>query len=120
VPIFAGRQRHYRIQQAKVEVLQRENDINSMRRMISYELEQTRTQLRSSLESLESQRENMELASGIFNVTKIKYQAGVGSNLEVIDAETMYKEAETNYYQALYNALIAKIELEKALGILIK
>jgi outer membrane protein len=120
IPIFSGLQRSYRIQQAKIEVLQRENDLQSTRRIIAFELEQARTLLRSSLESLESQRENMELASGIYNVTKIKYQAGVGSNLEVVEAETTYKESETNYYLALFDALIAKIELEKALGILIK
>jgi outer membrane protein len=120
VPIFSGMQRNYRIQQAKVEVMQTENNINLLRRSISIELVQAEAQLASSMESLESEKENMDLARGIYNSTKIKYQAGVGSNLEVVEAETMYKQAETNYYQALYDALIAKIELEKALGILIK
>jgi outer membrane protein len=120
VPIFSGMQRNYRTQQARIEVMQRENDLQNTRRMISFELEQARTQLQNNLESLDAQRENMELASSIYNVTKIKYQAGVGSNLEVIEAETTYKESETNYYLALFNALVAKIELEKALGLLIK
>ena len=38
--------------------------------------------------------------------------------LEVIEADTNLKDAQTNYYNALYNAIISKIELQKALGIL--
>jgi outer membrane protein TolC len=44
----------------------------------------------------------------------------VGTNLEVIDAETGFKEAETNYYNALYEAWSAKIDLDKALGALVQ
>jgi outer membrane protein TolC len=72
------------------------------------------------LERLKTEKENMELGMEVFRVTRVKYQEGVGSNLEVIEAETSYKEAETNYYVALYDALIAKVELEKALGVLNK
>jgi len=48
----------------------------------------------------------------------LKYQQGVGSNLEVLNAEASIKESQTNYFAALYNALIAKVELEKANGTL--
>jgi outer membrane protein TolC len=58
----------------------------------------------------------MELAQEIVRVTKIKYKQGVGSNLEVINAETSYKEAQTNYFTTLYNALIAKVDVDKAVG----
>jgi outer membrane protein TolC len=64
------------------------------------------------------QEENMELALEVFQVTNIKYQEGIGSNLEVVDAESAYEEAQSNYFNALYEVLIAKVEMEKALGIL--
>jgi outer membrane protein TolC len=38
--------------------------------------------------------------------------------LEVIEADNAYVLAQTNYYNALYDALLSKIELEKALGVL--
>ena len=60
----------------------------------------------------------MQLAEEVFSFAKIKYQEGVGSNLEVIEADNSYLMAQTNYYNALYDALLTKIELEKALGIL--
>ena len=67
-----------------------------------------------------AQKENMELAEEVYTTAKIKYEEGVGSNSEVINADTDFKEAQTNYYNALFNALIAKVELEKAYGTLYK
>lgn len=71
------------------------------------------------MEMLEASRENMVLAREVYDVSRIKYQEGVGSNIEVIDAEIAYQQAETNYYNALYDALAAQVELKKALGILL-
>ena len=62
----------------------------------------------------------MDLAQNVEHDSKIKYEAGTSSNLEVVDAETALTEAETNYYNALYNALIAKVDYEQAKGTLYK
>ena len=72
----------------------------------------------NSLQELEVQRENRDLALEVFNMAKIKYQEGVGSNLEVVEADATLKESETNYFSALYDTFIARVDLEKALGIL--
>ena len=58
----------------------------------------------------------MSLAQNIARVVQIKYEQGVGSNLEVMDAESSLKEAQVNYYNALYDALVAKVNLDKAYG----
>ena len=70
----------------------------------------------NAIKTLESQRANSSLAENIARITKIKYEQGVGSNLEVVDAEASLKEAQVNYYNALYDALIAKVDLDKAYG----
>ena len=62
----------------------------------------------------------MQLAERVYNVTKIKYQQGVGANLDVIEADRDFKEAQVNYYRALYAALISKVELKKTFGILLE
>jgi outer membrane protein TolC len=56
----------------------------------------------------------------VYRVSKIKYEQGIGSNLEILNAEASLKEAQTNYYNALYEALIAKVDYEMATGTLIK
>ncbi len=116
VPIFSGLQRSYRLQQAKLNLMKVENSFTSLKSAIDLEVKQAAISYLNAIKSLESQRANTSLAENIARVTKIKYEEGVGSNLEVIDAEAALKEAQTNYYNALYDALIAKVDLDKAYG----
>ena len=62
------------------------------------------------------QLENMNLSEEVYNITKTKYQQGVGSNIEVINADADYKQAQVNFFQALYNALLSKVDYLKAQG----
>jgi outer membrane protein TolC len=56
------------------------------------------------------------LASNIYASTVFKYKEGVGSALELLQAETDLKTGQTNYLNALYDLVMAKIDLKKALG----
>jgi outer membrane protein len=116
MPIFDGMRRTRMIQQKKLQAEQIDNTFELMRNSISLEMQQARTDLQNSLENLTAQRENFELAEEVYYISKIKYQEGVGSNLEVIDADTAMKQAQTTYYGALYDALIARVNLDKAYG----
>lgn len=116
VPIFSGLQRSYRLQQAKLNLLKIENNFTSLKSAIDLEVKQAAISYLNAIKSLESQRANTGLAENIARITKIKYEEGVGSNLEVVEAEAGLKEAQVNYYNALYDALIAKVDLDKAYG----
>ena len=120
IPLFDGLRKHHLIQKNKVQVRQLELQSRFLRNQIDLEIAQARVELQNSLDALQIQEENLALAQEVFRVTNIKYQEGVGSNLEVIDAENSLQAAETNYFNALYNALIAKVDLKKALGILVE
>jgi outer membrane protein TolC len=58
----------------------------------------------------------MVLAENVFNTTKLKYEQGLGSNQEIYNAQTELKVAQTNFYSALYDAIIAKIDFLQATG----
>jgi outer membrane protein len=116
VPIFSGLQRNYRIQQAKLNMMKIENNFTSLKAAIDLEIKQSATNYLNAVESVKAQQLNRQLAENVARVTKIKYEQGVGSNLEVIQAETDLREAQINYYNALYDAIVAKIELDKAYG----
>lgn len=119
LPIFDGLRKHYQIQQSRLTLENAKLGFESLEQGIDLELEQSSTDLTNSLDVLASQRENMELAEEIARVAKIKFQEGVGSNLEVVTAETDLRQAQTNYYAAMYDALIAKVNLDKATGTLL-
>ena len=116
VPLFSGLQRTYRIQQEKNNLLKIENGMRQARSGIDLEVRQAIITYQNALRTMESQRENMKLAENISRVSTIKYEQGVGSNLEVIDAETGLKESQVNYYNALFDALVARVSLDKAYG----
>ena len=58
----------------------------------------------------------MVLAETVYNQTKKKYEVGTGSNTEINAAQTDLKSAQTNYINALYDAIIAKVDYLKAIG----
>lgn len=116
MPIFDGLQKARIIQQKKTKLNQVENSLDLVKNQIDLQQQQASKTFESYVNTLRTQRENMKLSEEVYNVTVIKYQQGVGSNLEVVNADADYKEAQTNYYSALYDALIASVELEKAYG----
>jgi outer membrane protein len=118
VPIFDGMSKHYKVQQAKLTIAKTENNIAQLKTAIELQNKQAYVNYKNSLQTLTTQKRNMDLAAEVVRVTKIKYQAGVGSNLEVVNAEASQKEAQTNYFSALYDAIVAKIDLQKASGTL--
>ncbi len=116
VPIFDGLRKSNQVQQKKIALQQIENTQTLVKNQIDMEQQQATLTFANNLETLKSQRSNMDLAQEVYNVAVIKYQQGVGSNIEVINADASYKEAQTNYYAALYDALIASVDLEKSYG----
>ena len=68
--------------------------------------------------AIELQKKSQDLAESIFNTTKIKFKEGIGSSFEMINAESELTQANTNYLIALYELNVARIDLNKALGIL--
>jgi outer membrane protein len=120
IPIFDGLQKNYKIQQAKLALEKTNNSLQSAQIGIDLELASTDVNLKNSAASAETQRKNIELSEEIARVTKIKYTEGIGSNIEVLEAETSLKESQTNYYNALFDAIVAKLEYQKARGLLTK
>jgi outer membrane protein TolC len=118
VPLFSGFQRRNKVLQAQFTLEKNENDILNLRQALSLEKENARITLRNNVLSLENQRKNMALAESIYNTASIKYKEGVGSSLEVMDAESALKEAQTNYFTALYDVMTARVDLQKALGLI--
>jgi outer membrane protein TolC len=118
IPIFDGLSKSARIQKNRIVINQLENQRFYQNDNFKNEIFTAKTNLRNNLNILDVQLDNLELAKEVFEIARIKYQEGVGSNLEVVDADGALIEAEINYLAALYDGLISKVDLEKALGLL--
>lgn len=118
VPIFDGFAKAARIQKNRVQINQLENQRNFLKESFKNELSATKATLKNDLSLLKVQEENLQLAKEVYQIARIKYKEGVGSNLEVVEADAALIQAEINYLGAIYDGLISKINLEKALGLL--
>jgi len=116
VPVFDGFRRKYQVQQARLQQKTIEHGFETLRQSIDLQDAQSRATLVNALDVLDNQKANLDLAADVARVSKIKFQAGVGSNVELITAETDLREAQTNYYSAIYDVLVAKVDRDKATG----
>lgn len=116
MPIFTGFQRNSKNQQAKLSLLKAENNIDFIKKSIDLEIASSTTILQNAASSLENQKKNIVIAEDVVRVARLKFEQGVGTNIEMITAETALKEAQTNYFNALFEALVAKIDFDKAVG----
>jgi outer membrane protein len=116
IPIFNGFITKSKIQQARIELQKTENQIDALKLSVDNEVATAKNNFRSAISTLDFQKENMSLAERVYQQTKKKYEAGTGSQLEITNAQTDLKAAQTNYITALYDAIIAKTDFLKATG----
>jgi outer membrane protein TolC len=116
VPIFDGFARAARVQKARLQLEQSVNQIEDLKQTIDRDVQQAINDYSSALATLDNQQRNMELAEKVYNQTKKKYEIGTGSTTEINNADAELRIAQTNYINALYDAIIAKVDFLKATG----
>lgn len=116
IPVFDGLRKKYTVARKKYQLETLDNQYSLLANSLKQQLLNAQEALDVNLQRLEVQEENMALAKEVGDITREKYTEGIGSNLELINSEKDYKEAEINYLNALYQAIIAKVDLDRALG----
>ena len=116
VPIFDGFQRRYKKLQAELNVEKVDNTITNVKQAIDFEQVVTKESLKNALLNLDIQERNLALAEKVYNTTKLKFEQGLGSSFEVLQADADLQTSQSNFFNALYNATIARISYQYALG----
>jgi outer membrane protein TolC len=116
VPIFDGNQRKQRLKQAQLNVEKIDNTTTLAKQGIDLQQTITREVLKNALLNLDAQERNMKLAETVYNTTKKKFEVGLGSSFEVLQSDADWQQAQANYFNALYNSIIAKISFQASLG----
>ncbi len=84
---------------------------------VLHDVESAYLNLRAAEQTISSTKVAVEEGQESFRIASLRYRAGVGSNLDVLDAETSLTMARNNYVQALYNYNIYVATLERAVGV---
>jgi outer membrane protein TolC len=116
IPIWDSFSKKNKIIQSKNALEKIKQNQKLLQQSINLEVRQSQIQYSNLVKQLRERQRNLDLSKEIIRVTRIKYKEGIGSNIEVINAESSFKEAQTNYFTALYDLMIAKVDLSKAKG----
>ena len=118
IPIFDGFQKKYKIHQSQATLEKVQNTLDNAKKGIDMERTAAKNTLTNSILTMDVQEKNMELAEKVYNTVKKKYEQGLGSSFEVLQSDTDMQQAQSNYFRALYDAIIARVSYLKALGTL--
>lgn len=118
VPIFQGNKRLKNLSKARLQVNRADLDIINSRNTINTEYVQAIASYKSNFTNWQFLKQNVDLAKDVYHVVSLQYREGIKTYLDVIIAQSDLRTAELNYYNALFQLLSSKIDLEKALGIL--
>ncbi|HWV58726.1 MAG TPA: TolC family protein [Longimicrobiales bacterium] len=117
MPLFAGFSRPARVQQRKLAVRQ----VEVQRQLAAAQVEsQVRTlldQVDEAAERAAAQRLATAQARRGYEIAGAQYREGLGSQLELTDAELALRQSEFNYAQAVYDYLVARAMLDEATGL---
>jgi len=116
VPIFNSGQKMFKVQQAKIEL----DKAATQRKLTEVTLQKdyltAKADLETALEKFENDKENIELAEKILNISKIKFNNGITSSTELSQIETQYIQSHGAYIGSTLQLLQADLKLKKAIG----
>jgi outer membrane protein TolC len=118
LPIFQGGKRLQNLSKARLQVERTDLDLINSRNTINTEYTQALAGYKSNYSNWIILKENVELAKDVYKVVDLQYREGIKTYLDVIVSQADLRTAELNYYNALFQLLSSKIDLQRALGIL--
>ncbi|HOC89054.1 MAG TPA: TolC family protein [bacterium] len=115
-PLFDGFRTRSRVQQAKVE----RNKVHYTRLKVEeglkVQIQAGALRMVEARKRMSGQEKNIEQAQKAVRIAQTRFKSGVGTQLELLDAQVAMTRSQTNYAQALYDYLVSKTEWEFATG----
>lgn len=115
VPIWDNLGAAASIKKAKLEQQKVKNRLADLEQALTMQAITARDNFTSALEQLETGSANIDLATRIKEKTLVKYQEGLASSMGLTTAENQLIQAQTEYINALFQAMDAKLELKNVL-----
>jgi outer membrane protein len=116
IPLFQGNKRIYQVKQAELELKRVDWDEVLLKSRISTQFAQAIASYKGNLANYISLKDNVQLANEVYNTLQLQYNSGIKTYLDVIIAESDLRTAELNFYNALYQLLQSKIDVQQSLG----
>jgi outer membrane protein len=116
IPIFDGFARRSRVSQASVTLKELNKQMEETSLALSTQFENAKLQVQTNLTTIQSQKENVDLANEVYNSTQNNYNLGLANLTDLLDAETSLTAAQNNYNEALLQYKLAELDIIKSNG----
>ncbi|NNM34089.1 MAG: TolC family protein [Gemmatimonadetes bacterium] len=116
VPLFIGFQRDARVDQRRAALRQAETETRIMRDQAVVQIRNLVDQVDEARARAEGQRLAVSQAMRGYEIASAQYREGLGTQLELTDAEVALRQSEFNYAQAVYDYLSGRASLDQATG----
>ena len=116
VPIIDGGAMEASLESARAQLEQVNADLESLRQQMTYSVRSAALSLMNAIDRVRSSEASVKYAEENLELARGRYEVGVGDPLELSDAVSTLATSRYTYYQALYDSLTARTNLDEALG----
>lgn len=106
-----------KVNQAKQDLLVARETEQKTRESVQLQVKQAYLNIRSAAQKVEETQTVVDQARENYRIQNIRYQASVGINLDVLDAQLSLNQAQVNHIQALYDYNVGIAKLEQVMGV---
>ena len=117
VPIFSSLQRSSRTQQAKINLMQSEIDLNEKSEELKLQVSTAKNKYQFALDQFQTSSKNLVLAESIANKEQIKFFEGLSTSINLTNVQNQLFSSQQDYIQSILEIIQTKVELENALNL---
>jgi outer membrane protein len=114
--IFAGGRRIHEVAEAKAQQRSLEHQLEDVRRLIEFDVRNAYIQMEDAMARIRQEQGTVELGREGRRLAQLRFQEGVGTQTETLDAELALRNAETLLVKAIHDYAVAHASIEKAIG----
>jgi outer membrane protein TolC len=115
-PLFDGHRTKHQKYEAEASLRSAKAYTEDLKQQIATDVQQAIASAGASLEKIENAEIQVKQAEEAVSIAKTKYEAGVVTNLDLLDTQTTLTQAKLNHLRALYNFAVSLIAVDRATG----
>jgi outer membrane protein TolC len=116
INLWKGNRTKNRVEQSTITFKQTEEQMNLYKDFLVTQVRSKYNELKRVQSLIDAQNKNVKVAERAYEIAKVRYKEGTGSQLEIQNADIALKQARTNYIQSVHSYLVTKYEMDQLLG----
>lgn len=116
IPLFSGGQTSSKVEQARIDRMRANEDYLQITKNIKNQLQNTLLKIKETRELVDAYKATIDQAQRGYDIAVKRFSAGLGTQLEVVDAQVALTQSKVNYLSAVYDYYSFNADLEQLSG----